>query len=181
MDYSVTILMRQIISYPLCRYGTHYYPILTYFHHEDDELYVAGGNPDRHTGKTDLQGLLEFVGSMTGVNRTKTGEYTEEFGTIPELDAVIGEAQDINEELVDKLKEVSKTLEDPPSTVDNYILFAKKIAERGIPYIDHEIARLEKLYSRDSIVSLDKKSAMNLRANVMKAFKKNFNPPYGIL
>lgn len=142
---------------------------------------MPGGSPDRHLGKTDLASLLTFVGSMTGINRTKTGEYAEDFGTIAELDVVIGEARDINEELVEKLKETAKNLEDPPSTVDSYISFAKKIAERGLPYIDHEIARLEKLYARDSLVSVEKKSAMNLRANIIKAFKKNFNPPYGNL
>ncbi|CAE7554426.1 pdi1, partial [Symbiodinium microadriaticum] len=162
------------------QYGTHYYPILTYFHHEDDELYVPGGNPERHTGKMDLNSLLEFVGLQVGVNRTRSGELADAEGTVPVLDELISQAQHINDDLVENLIAASKSMEDPPPTVDNYISYAKKIAERGIAYIDHEINRLEKLYAYQSLVSLEKKTAMNRRANVVKAFKRHFNPPYGM-
>ena len=164
-----------------CRYGTHYYPILTYFHHRDDELYVHGGNPERHTGDTDLNSLLAFVGLQVGVNRTRTGELAEGEGTIAALDELIGQAEQINDDLVEKLSLAAKALEEPPVTVDAYISYAKKIAERGAAYIDHEINRLEKLCAMESLVSLEKKTALNMRANVVKAFKRHFNPPYGLL
>ena len=167
------------LTYEHPRYGTHYYPVLTYFHHEDDELYVPGGNPERISERMDLQSLLNFVAEYTGINRTKTGELAEYHGTIKELDALISEAEAINDSLVELITAAGQALRDEHPTVDSYISYAKKIAERGEAFIDHEIARLEKLYGSDSRVSAEKKTDLNTRANVVKAFKRNFNPPYG--
>lgn len=110
-----------------------------------------------------------------GTSRTADGGLTPTAGRLPPLDEILASSSS------SPLTELASLLEETiaaagfSSAADtassgHYVRAAKKVAERGVGYLDTEIKRLEGLLSGAQTLSPQKRTLFMVRSNILRAF-----------
>ena len=116
--------------------------------------------------------------SQAGTFRTPDGGLGEGAGILPELDAVLMSAKDLQgEDLHARLDDAIASAgypegSDAAASAGHYARAAKKIAERGPNYVGSELKRLEGLLAGQAISPV-KKSLFMVRSNILRSFAKH--------
>jgi len=144
------------------RYGVQGYPTL--------KLFQAGSSePIDYNGGRELPQLVEFVNEQAGTYRLPNGELSDEAGSIEVLDKILQDTQVFDEDFMTTFTNAAKDLDQP--TTELYLSYAKKVASKGLAYVNTEVKRLRGMVSSKN-VSPEKKKSFFLRLNILKKFSK---------
>jgi protein disulfide-isomerase A6 len=150
------------------KYGVTGFPTLVYFSKTD-----KSGN--RYSGGRSLDELVKHVNEQSGAQRTVGGGYSAEAGLINELTALakqfMSEESRRNEILASAEEAASKTTEHPNHAFAKfYPITMKQILQKGLNYVDDEIARLTRIIDTKSVKN-EKLAEIHKRKNIVSAFK----------
>ena len=152
------------VSY-LTRFGVSGYPTLKFF--------PAGSlTPEDYNGPRELSGLVSFVNSKSGTERTEDGGLLEGAGRVTELDEVISNNRALNAAaLADVLKAAVDALvgEEQKAKAAKYMDVVNKAVAKGDDYFSKEFARLEQMIASPSVSAVNKANFQR-KQNVLRAF-----------
>ena len=146
------------------RFGISGFPTLKYF--------PAGGEVEDYTGGRDLEVLVTYINEKTGTERTSTGGLLPTAGRFPALDtlaAAFSTSADASK-IADAKEEAEKVSGRYAKTASYYARVMQKVVDKGAGYVAGEAARLTRILDGD--VKPEKRSDMNLRLNVLRAFEE---------
>lgn len=150
------------------RFGVQGYPTLKWF--------PAGSlEAMDYSSSRDIDGLVEFVNSMSGTAREADGSLKATAGRVEELDELIlkhiGDGGAFDGILVDAMVAAVEAMEGKMKTAGSaYITHLNKaISKGGAEYFRKEIARLDGMISSPN-VSPSNKGKFQLKQNILKAF-----------
>eukprot|EP00123_Amoebidium_parasiticum_P000841 comp11741_c0_seq1/m.6331 comp11741_c0_seq1/g.6331 ORF comp11741_c0_seq1/g.6331 comp11741_c0_seq1/m.6331 type:complete len:362 (-) comp11741_c0_seq1:137-1222(-) len=134
------------------------------------KFFSAGDKtPTDYNGGRDEADLMKFLNEKCGTHRKSGGLLTDEAGRVASLDKIakaVAEGGDAKE-AAEKLETEGKD----HATGSIYAKTAKKIAEKGIDFVEKEIGRLSAMVSKGQI-KLEKRDDFQYRLNILKAFRK---------
>ncbi|KAK6512144.1 hypothetical protein TWF481_001036 [Arthrobotrys musiformis] len=143
------------------KYKIESYPTLKYF--------PAGesSEPIPHDGGRELESLVEYINSQTGLNRLPGGGLNGKAGRIEALDEIIRAKLPkglvgVHDELVEKVKGLEHKY------AAYYVKVAKKLEEKK-EYAKNELERLTKMVSKGGL-HVDKVDDITQRQNILKSF-----------
>jgi protein disulfide-isomerase A6 len=148
------------------RYGVTGYPTLKFFP-------AGSSEPEAYEGARELEALVSFVNSKAGTLRRADGSLLPTAGRVEALDALISSADfHVTDKLVEALRQ-AVTEGGAGAVGQEYVNAAQKVLSKGgAEYVTKELARLDAIIGGGSVVP-DKRSAFQLRRNVLAAFQNN--------
>lgn len=146
------------------RFDVSGFPTLKYFPKGLDKAV------EDYQGARELEALVDFVNAKSGAYVLASGGLAPNAGRIGSFDELIDQAGGVfDAKLVDALKAVASG--ENEAFVKLYLNFAGKIVEKGVGYVEKELARLANMM-KNANVTPEKKTDFIYKMNILNAFKK---------
>ncbi|RHY27674.1 hypothetical protein DYB32_006624 [Aphanomyces invadans] len=147
------------------KFGVSGYPTIKYFG-------TGASEPEDYGLGRDLPDFVSFVNEHAGTHRTVDGGLLPMAGRVESLDVVINAAGDITKDTLNSVEKIVEGLEGDALKHGNlYVKALKKVLDKGVAFVDKEIARLDHL-AKDTNVAPSKKTQFQVRKNILEALKK---------
>jgi len=153
------------------RFGVQGYPTLKFF--------PAGENKEaqEYSSGRDVDSFISFLNQKAGTSRSADGSLAESAGLIPSLTTLAKSfATASDAERKDILQKANEEVRNLPTVEakgrgEVYTRAMGRIADKGLSYVDGEVARLEKILAAGSVTG-EKADSMKVRINILKTFKQ---------
>jgi protein disulfide-isomerase A6 len=149
------------------RYEIQGFPTLKFFP-------AGSAEPEPYEGPREVESMVEFINKKAGTQRQADGSLMRHAGRVYSLDKIIeSHSFAVTEPLLKALEDGTKGLTGKEIVYGkDYLSTASKILNKGgADYVAKEMKRLEGMISGGSLIP-EKKSAFQLRYNVLSAFVK---------